>query len=580
MANSFYPFAINADSHIMNLTTWATSPDRTAGNIAGTPANSALNNRAIHQGTMMAAALGIYIDSKGWQAVDDGDANNLAANLASALGSQIDDSAAAAIQKAVDENVAAPGNLTHNALLSRTVSDCHPISAITNLQTTLDNLAAQIASGNVPDATTTTRGIIRLATQEEVNAGSSYTSAVAPYTLKNTQFSSSQIPNLSASKVTTGVFDAARIPTLSAAKITSGVFAVARIPDLDASKITSGTFDPARIPALEAVNIPDLPASKITSGTFTTDRIPELPASRINSGVFGAALIPNLDASKITSGTLDVARLPSIAVSFANIGGVYSDNTSLYNALSAMESSSNKVTTITSSSTDTQYPSAKAVYALAGSITPSASVWGNITGNISDQQDLYSLISNKVTCNDPITAGTKCKISYDTKGLVTGGRDLEVSDIPDLPASKITGQISEDQLPEVDQSTLVSGSTTTHVLLKVPTTEGFNMGLGFDSSTYSFTSLTWQNSIPNTDGGTGYMLLNLPSGVSSYVSAAGTGVFRVKSGTVNRLLYVTSVVKQSNTQLRVNLFCPAGYATGNVYVYAGLEYSLRTLVTY
>ena len=52
--------------------------------------------------------------------------------------------------------------------------------------------------------------------------------------------------------------------------------------------------------------------------------------------------------------------------------------------------------------------------------------------------DLATLLSSKVTGNTAITGATKCKITYDSKGLVTGGQDLSASDIPNLNASKIT----------------------------------------------------------------------------------------------------------------------------------------------
>ena len=64
--------------------------------------------------------------------------------------------------------------------------------------------------------------------------------------------------------------------------------------------------------ALLASDIPDLPASKITSGVFSVDRIPNLPASKITSGILHVDRIPNLDASKITSGVLHVNRIPNL----------------------------------------------------------------------------------------------------------------------------------------------------------------------------------------------------------------------------------------------------------------------------
>lgn len=50
---------------------------------------------------------------------------------------------------------------------------------------------------------------------------------------------------------------------------------------------------------------------------------------------------------------------------------------------------------------------------------------------------IQTQIDNKVTKNANITAGTACKITYDAKGLVTGGASLAASDIPDISATYV-----------------------------------------------------------------------------------------------------------------------------------------------
>lgn len=47
-------------------------------------------------------------------------------------------------------------------------------------------------------------------------------------------------------------------------------------------------------------------------------------------------------------------------------------------------------------------------------------------------------LATKVTANSAITGATHTKITYDSKGLVTGGASLAASDIPNLTLSKIT----------------------------------------------------------------------------------------------------------------------------------------------
>lgn len=74
-------------------------------------------------------------------------------------------------------------------------------------------------------------------------------------------------------------------------------------------QLMNSTVSASRISGtLSASNIPNLSASKITSGTFSASRIPDLDASQITSGQFNTARIPNLSASKITSGVLSVAN--------------------------------------------------------------------------------------------------------------------------------------------------------------------------------------------------------------------------------------------------------------------------------
>lgn len=62
------------------------------------------------------------------------------------------------------------------------------------------------------------------------------------------------------------------------------------------------------------------------------------------------------------------------------------------------------------------------------------------TLSISKVTNLQSSLNSKVDKNTSIDAGTKCKITYDSKGLVTGGENLTTNDLPDgIPQDKIAG---------------------------------------------------------------------------------------------------------------------------------------------
>lgn len=65
---------------------------------------------------------------------------------------------------------------------------------------------------------------------------------------------------------------------------------------------------------------------------------------------------------------------------------------------------------------------------------------GVITGGADlSTSDIPDLSGTYVAKNNAITGATKCKITYDSKGLVTSGADLAESDIPSLSISKVSG---------------------------------------------------------------------------------------------------------------------------------------------
>ena len=226
-------------------------------------------------------------------------------------------------QQQLNNNLKINGTITCDNIIAKNLNTIDQKTGSLTSDITVNSV---INTMNVVDASS---GRITYLAATSVNVGSSTSqislsngTVAAPNGFIGIQ--TSNIPNLSASKITSDELDAARIPNLSASKITSDELDAARIPNLSASKITSDELDAARIPnlsaskitndELDAARIPNLSASKITSDELDAARIPNLSASKITSDELDAARIPNLSASKITSGVVAIERLPIVTI--------------------------------------------------------------------------------------------------------------------------------------------------------------------------------------------------------------------------------------------------------------------------
>ena len=97
--NDFYEFATSSAAYVENLADYLADVERTAGQQSGI-ARAELNNRALRQGSAMAAAIGSFMVARGYDALDDGDTAARAANFAAAVAALIQPDITAAVNAA------------------------------------------------------------------------------------------------------------------------------------------------------------------------------------------------------------------------------------------------------------------------------------------------------------------------------------------------------------------------------------------------------------------------------------------------------------------------------------------------
>ena len=186
-------------------------------------------------------------------------------------------------------------------------------------------------------------------------------------------------------------------------------FAVGEIPQSKVTSLTTDLAAKATTTALNAVKATaDAAAPQAT--TYTKEEVDNKVASAVGS------------VYKMKGSVDDAAALT--ALTGVVIGDVY--NVVAAGTLNgeAFEAGSNFVAIKAGAGSQTGMWDK-----LGGTIDLSAYAKKTEVPTLTAFNGLTTTVNGKVTANANITAGTKCKITYDAKGLVTAGADLTASDI-------------------------------------------------------------------------------------------------------------------------------------------------------
>ena len=226
--------------------------------------------------------------------------------------------------------------------------------------------------------------------------------------------------------------------------------------------------------SLAASDIPDLSWTKITSDKPTTLSGYGITDAATPTDI--ATAITNIKASVDTSGDnlkklydLIVAGFKEVTVADITARDAY-NITSLPTNIFVIDDTDGKwalykATTTGTAATFIKLSDPDLLNAAVG-FNPENSTNKSTDGTFADNSDtLYpsqkavkTYADTKVISNTAITAGTGTKITYDTKGLVTGSDILSASDIPNLQMNKISGLSDTFDTKLTKNSPIIAGS--------------------------------------------------------------------------------------------------------------------------
>lgn len=156
-------------------------------------------------------------------------------------------------------------------------------------------------------------------------------------------------------------------------------------------------------------------------------------------------------------------------------------------------------------------------------VTASSTEVNQLSGVSSNVQ---TQIDNKVTKNTDITGATKCKVTYDNKGLVTSGSDLSASDIPDISNTYATNTFINKTRTEID---------TTNVTLNIAENTWYTCSEPLTSLTITGIANSTLESCVSFTVGNGFVLnlvsdINYSSSIPSSWTEGDTYVISVMFG--------------------------------------------------
>lgn len=257
----------------------------------------------------------------------------------------------------------------------------------------------------VAEASTTEKGIIEIATDEEAATGTSETLAVNPKQLKTKVDANEAITAATKTKIT---YDAKGLVTAGADLSESD------LPSIHLEKVTDVTASAAEVNVLDG----------ITASTEELNILDGVTADKDELNILDGATLTTEELNYVDGVTSPIQeQLDNKVAKNADItAGTKTKIT--YDAKGLVTGGADL--------SEADIPSLH--LEKISDVTVSATEVNQLDGIESNVQDQ---LNDKVAKNNAIEGATKCKITYDAKGLVTAGADLSEADIPELGAAKI-----------------------------------------------------------------------------------------------------------------------------------------------